>query len=187
MDGFQRTSSPPDPPIVAPPTQPMPTPPVPPPPGWVPVEARPDVRGWKKFFAIAGVVFAFPFLLTLPGWWTLSIYRQWKAGARPQPNGLIAWGMISSAMFGLLVLGVAAGTPSRLSSPPTDAYGYTQAERQGFVAGCTDSGGTDAACNCYFDELEKVYTPEEFQAEADRFDQTGGFSDTTIEALKNCL
>jgi hypothetical protein len=185
MDGFRGTSSPDGGPTGVPPAPPLPAPPAPPL-GWVPVEARPDVRGWKKFFAIAGVVFAFPFLLTLPGWWTLSIYRKWKAGDRPQPNGLIAWGVISSVLFALLVVAVAAG-PRSLTSPPTDAYGYTQADRQGFVAGCTDSGGAEAACNCYFDELEKVYTPEEFQAEADRFDQTGAFSDTTIEALKNCL
>jgi hypothetical protein len=185
MDGSRWTPAPDDPAAGTVPTPPVPASPVPPPPSWVPVEARPDVRGWKKFFAIAGVVFAFPFLLTLPGWWTLSIYRKWKAGERPQPNGLIAWGVISSVLFALLVIGAAAGSVS--PSPPTDAFGYTKADRQAFVAGCTNSGGPDSACNCYFDELEKVYTPEELQAEEQRYEETGAFSDTTIQALQNCL
>ena len=50
-------------------------------------------RGWRKFFAVAGIVGGFLILLTIPGWAALGTYRRWKAGERGQPNLLIAWGV----------------------------------------------------------------------------------------------
>jgi len=181
MDGSQWTSSPYDPQTTSPADRGLP-----PAPAWTLPEARPDVRGWKKFFAIAGIVFGFLVLLTIPGWWGLSVYRQWKAGTRPQPNGLIAWGVIASILCSLLLLAASTGSLST-PAPPTDAYGYTRAMRQGFVAGCAKSGGGDAACNCYFDALERRYSPDEFRAEAARYQQTGSFSDETLQAIRTCL
>ncbi len=41
-----------------------------------------------------GVAFLFPFLLTLPGWWGLQRYREWRDGKRGTPRFLIAWGIV---------------------------------------------------------------------------------------------
>jgi hypothetical protein len=60
-----------------------------------PLGATLGPRGWRKFFAVSGIVFAFFFFLTIPGWIALRTYRRWKAGERSQPNILIAWGMFS--------------------------------------------------------------------------------------------
>lgn len=78
-------------------------------------------RGWRKFFAIAGIVFAFPFLLTIPGWIALSAYRKWKAGERQQPTGLIVWGVIATLLFSFaFVSGLVqdAGPSAGSSAPP---------------------------------------------------------------------
>jgi hypothetical protein len=79
--------------------------PVPPPPGpdsigptLSPVPAS-GPRGWRKFFAIARIVFGFLFVLTIPGWVGLLAYRKWKAGERDEPKVLIAWGAIMSSLF----------------------------------------------------------------------------------------
>ena len=50
-------------------------------------------RGWRKFFAVAGIVGGFLILFTIPGWAALGTYRRWKAGERGQPNLLIVWGV----------------------------------------------------------------------------------------------
>ena len=50
-------------------------------------------RGWRRFFAVAGIVGGFLFLFTIPGWAALGTYRRWKAGERGQPNLLIVWGV----------------------------------------------------------------------------------------------
>jgi len=81
MDGSQWTSSPHDPQTTSPADRGLP-----PAPAWTRPEARPDVRGWKKFFAIAGIVFGFLVLLTIPGWWGLSVYRQWKGAPGRSPT-----------------------------------------------------------------------------------------------------
>jgi hypothetical protein len=62
------------------------------------------VDGWRKLFALVGVVFAFPFFLTLAGWYALGVYRKWKAGEEGEPRGLIAWGAIASVMFVVAVV-----------------------------------------------------------------------------------
>ena len=50
-------------------------------------------RGWRKFFAVSGIVGGFLILFTIPGWAALGTYRRWKSGQRGQPNLLIAWGV----------------------------------------------------------------------------------------------
>ena len=62
-----------------------------PPPPLHPTQLGP--RGWRKFFAVAGIVGGFLILLTIPGWAALGTYRRWKAGERGQPNLLIVWGV----------------------------------------------------------------------------------------------
>jgi len=78
-------------------------------------------RGWRRFFAVAGIVGGFFFLFTIPGWAALGTYRRWKAGERGQPNLLIVWGVCSVLLCSaLVVVAVAArvapaGTAKTLS------------------------------------------------------------------------
>jgi hypothetical protein len=78
-------------------------------------------RGWRKFFAVAGIVGGFLILFTIPGWAAIGTYRRWKAGQRGQPNLLIAWGVWTVLVFSaVVVLQVAvwvapAGTAEALS------------------------------------------------------------------------
>jgi hypothetical protein len=69
-----------------------------------------------------GVVFAFPFLLTIPGWIALSVYRKWKDGKRNQPTALIFWGIVATTLFVILAaLSIAsrlAQTTNAVSAPP---------------------------------------------------------------------
>jgi hypothetical protein len=63
-----------------------------------------EVHGWRKFFALAGVVFALPFFVTNAGWDAHGTYKKWKAGNRGQPNGLIFWGVFASLLFALALV-----------------------------------------------------------------------------------
>jgi hypothetical protein len=88
--------------------------------GATPLERPTGPRGWRKFFAIVGIVLAFPFLLTIPGWIALSAYRKWKAGERQQPTGLIVWGVVATLLFSYVFATAALGdfSPSTASTPP---------------------------------------------------------------------
>lgn len=68
-------------------------------------------EGWKRAGAILGVVWAFFFLLTIPGWLALSHYKKWKRDEIPTPYGLIWWGYGFSALIVLVVL-MSATSPS---------------------------------------------------------------------------
>ncbi len=61
-------------------------------------------RGWRRFFAVAGIVGGFLVLFTIPGWAALGTYRRWKAGERGQPNLLIVWGVCSVLLCSALVV-----------------------------------------------------------------------------------
>ena len=63
--------------------------------------ARPptSVRGsfersetWQRVGAILGIIWAFLFLFTIPGWLALGHYKKWKRGEIDTPFGLIWWG-----------------------------------------------------------------------------------------------
>jgi hypothetical protein len=64
---------------------------------------------WKRVGAVLGVIWAFFFFLTIPGWIALGHYRKWKRDEIRTPYGLIWWGYIFG---GLLVLGVLASVAS---------------------------------------------------------------------------
>jgi hypothetical protein len=74
-------------------------------------------KGWRKFFAIAGIVFGFTVLLTIPGWIALNTYREWKRGQRGEPKLLIGWGVIASLLYSLAFIGVATGVLHTPNSP----------------------------------------------------------------------
>lgn len=121
--------------------------PVPPPPP-APFPAGPvkasGPHGWRKFFAIAGIVFAFPFFLTIPGWVALSAYRKWKSGERAQPTGLIAWGVIACVFF--LAVVVTAQVSKLAGSTEPTATGPAVAEDPGTSVvppGFTATSGND--------------------------------------------
>lgn len=84
-------------------------------------------KGWRKFFAIMGIIGGFFVLLTIPGWVALDAYRKWSRGEREQPNVLIGWGMIVSVLAFGLVLGVvgpvAEHTPKSVSTTVRPTFG----------------------------------------------------------------
>lgn len=55
---------------------------------------------WKRIGAVLGIIWAFLFLFTIPGWIALSRYRKWKRDEITTPFGLIWWGY----GFGVLVV-----------------------------------------------------------------------------------
>jgi hypothetical protein len=59
---------------------------------------------WKRVGAILGVVWAFFFLLTIPGWLALAHYKKWKRGEITTPYGLISWGYGFSALILIAML-----------------------------------------------------------------------------------
>jgi len=112
-------------------------------------EDRP--KGWRKFFAVVGVVGAFFFFFTIPGWMCLSTYRKWKRGqyvgrsGRTQPTGLIAWGVIFLAV---VIIGIGASPfIERESDHLRPGYldtGQTISQQE-----CVDQGGTVVGDVCY--------------------------------------
>ena len=75
-------------------------------------------HGWKKFFAVMGIIGGFFFLLTIPGWIALSTYNKWKRGERDEPGLLIGWGaLVSLCLAVTFVIGVVAG----VADPTTDS------------------------------------------------------------------
>jgi hypothetical protein len=54
---------------------------------------------WQRVGAILGIVWAFCFLLTIPGWLALAHYKKWKRGEIDTPFGLIWWGYGFSALI----------------------------------------------------------------------------------------
>ena len=59
---------------------------------------------WKRIGAILGVVWAFFFFLTIPGWLALAHYKKWKRGEIDTPYGLIWWGYGFSALILIAML-----------------------------------------------------------------------------------
>jgi hypothetical protein len=59
---------------------------------------------WKRVGAILGIVWAFFFLLTIPGWLALAHYKKWKRGEINTPYGLIWWGYGFSALILIAML-----------------------------------------------------------------------------------
>lgn len=126
-----------------------PLPPIPPPP-YVAAGSDTGPRGWRKFFAVSGIVFAFFFFLTIPGWIALRTYRRWKSGERGQPNILIAWGMFSFIAYlaafsvGLVSLPIQVREVDPLEglTGTTGASGSVGETPMGFTASALDSGWT---------------------------------------------
>jgi len=87
--------------------------------GWKP----PD--GWRKTFAVIGVVFAFFFFFTIPGWYALRAYRQWRDGDRPQPNFLIGFGIVMVAMWPIGAVLAAVSPESFQGSDSQTTLPYT--------------------------------------------------------------
>jgi hypothetical protein len=76
--------------------------------------------------------------------------------------------------FFLLVLLIALGgigmaIRSNESSPPTDAFGYTEAERRAFMDGC----GQGQRCECMWRRLETSVTPDQMRDAERQYMSTG--------------
>jgi hypothetical protein len=66
-------------------------------------------ESWQRVGGILGIVWAFFFLLTIPGWLALGHYKKWKRGEIDTPYGLIWWGYAFSAVV-VIVLVSSAGS-----------------------------------------------------------------------------
>ena len=72
---------------------------------------------WQKALAILGIICAFPFLLTIPGWVAIGRYRKWKSGEKGAPFGLMVWGVVVTC---LVIIGAALppSAPETPGNPP---------------------------------------------------------------------
>ncbi len=85
-----------------------------------------DTPDWKRLLAITGVVCAFFYLLTIPGWFALARYRAWRRGEKPEPTFLVVFGGLNLVLL-VLTIGVAAYGSSRAytggsSAPEVPTY-----------------------------------------------------------------
>jgi hypothetical protein len=71
----------------------------------------PNRMWWQRVLAIAGLVFLFPFLLTIPFWIELGRYRKWKSGEIQRLPFLMAWGAFASVVVLLAIAVPADGAP----------------------------------------------------------------------------
>ena len=65
-------------------------------------------KPWERGWAIVGVVLAFPFFLTIPGWIGLDHYHKWQRRERPRPTGFIVWGIFMTGWIVVFVVVLAA-------------------------------------------------------------------------------
>jgi len=93
--------------------------------------------------------------------------RKWVAGT----PGIIA--------VVLLAAGITAAALPSPEQPTTDEFGYTQVERDAFVAGC----GGSARCACFFDAIERSLTPQEFVAAERQYGRTGTMPSAIADAV----
>jgi hypothetical protein len=74
---------------------------------------------WQRVLAIVGIVFAFPFLLTIPGWIGVSHYGKWKRGEGPRPTGYMIWGALGIALLVVSFVAAALTHTPRAGVSPT--------------------------------------------------------------------
>lgn len=113
-----------------------------------------------------GVILAVLCLASIAG----GVYLLKRAGAR----GDTFKRSLAMTPFLLLVLlmalgGIAMAIRSNQSSPPTDAYGYTEAERRAFMDGC----GQGQRCECLWRRLEISVTPDRMHDAERQYMSTG--------------
>jgi hypothetical protein len=73
---------------------------------------------WQRVGVVLGVIFCFPFFLTIPGWLALRHRNKWKQGLVPLPRFLIFWGYLVSAVIvvAVIVSATAGGESDKFSS-----------------------------------------------------------------------
>jgi cysteine synthase len=81
----------------------------------------------------------------------------------------------------LVVLGIGAAWQQH--RVPTDAYGYTAAERQALVSGFVSGLGSGTTAACLADAFERNFSHTELMAEDPGYSQTGRFSPEFIAKL----
>ncbi len=96
------------------------------------------------------------------------IFRRGWAQGRPALNVLAV--LPAAVMAVLLVAGTIISVAE--ANAPTDAFGYTEAQRQSFTSGC----GGGARCDCLFSAVERQIPPDRFAEEGQKYMQTGSFS-----------
>jgi hypothetical protein len=94
--------------------EPSSAPPIPPPPSGGPPPPTVPPSGtpakekvgatWQRVFGIIGLIFGFPFLLTIPFWFGLSHYIKWQRGEHEAPIFAIGWGIVASVIVPVILI-----------------------------------------------------------------------------------
>ena len=79
-------------------------------------------EGWRKARIVSGVVTAFFFFFTIPGWAAFRAYRRWREGEDEKPPaGLRAWSWAWPAVFAVVIAATFwPGSPGRPVSTSND-------------------------------------------------------------------
>jgi hypothetical protein len=108
----------------------------------------------------------------------VGLFIAWVVGkVRHEPLST-GWKVgIIVVVLGLALTGASQTTPG---SPPTDAYGYTAAERQSLYDGLLENGLTATEADCVTREVERTWTPDETSAFGLEYARTGTVKDAAI-------
>src|SRR6266581_3811947 len=97
-------------------------------------------------------------------------------------EGALGLGMVVAGVFlVLLAIGLASEASHRSSSPPTDAFGYTAAEKQAFVDGC----GGGQVCLCLMGEVERAIPLDKFIEDSLAYQRTGEMPADFQQVIEN--
>lgn len=80
-----------------------------------------------------------------------------------------------------MVLGGIVAVRSNQASPPTDAYGYTEAEHRAFTDGC----GQGQRCECLWQQTEKSVTPDQMHDAEHQYMSTGTWPPDFESAMRS--
>ncbi len=104
--------------------------------------------------------------------------RGWKPGYTVQKT---LSGVVAGVFVVLLAIGLASEASHRSSSPPTDAFGYTAAEKQAFVDGC----GGGQVCLCLMGEVERAIPLDKFIEDSLAYQRTGEMPADFQQVIEN--
>src|SRR6266581_4146035 len=137
--------------------------------------------GWRRFQrpaikTVQGIEGALGLGMVVAG--VFLFRRGWKPGYTVQKT---LSGVVAGVFVVLLAIGLASEASHRSSSPPTDAFGYTAAEKQAFVDGC----GGGQVCLCLMGEVERAIPLDKFIEDSLAYQRTGEMPADFQQVIEN--